>query len=84
MNPIPPSPLFHGSTAASANAVATTASTAVPPDFRISAPTLAATAFCDATMPPRDEAPGLRISQFCVRCMSAQAQLKVIESIRLP
>ena len=83
MNPIPPSPLFHGSTAASANAVATAASTAVPPAASISAPTLAAVAFCEATIPPRDDTPGLRISQFCVRCMSRRAQVRVMPSTRL-
>ena len=29
----------------------------------------AAVAFWDATIPPRDDTPGLRISQFCVRCI---------------
>ena len=38
MHPIPPRPLFHGSTAANANAVATTASTALPPDASVCAP----------------------------------------------
>src|SRR5271169_6753158 len=69
MKPIPPSPLFHGSTAANANAAATAASTAVPPAASTSAPTVAAVRLCEATMPPRDEAPGLRTSQFCVRCI---------------
>ena len=45
--------------------------------------TLAVTAFWDATTPPRDDTPGLRISQFCVRCMLGRAQLSVIESTRL-
>src|SRR5919198_5147948 len=67
---MPPSPVLHGSTTASANAVATTASTAVPAAASASAPIWAAVPFCAATMPPREDAPGLRTSQFCVRCMS--------------
>src|SRR4051794_16604835 len=65
MKPMPPRPLFHGSRTASAKAVATTASTALPPDARISAPTRAATPFCEATRPPREAATGLRAIQFC-------------------
>src|SRR5271168_2098298 len=72
MNPIPPRPLFHGSTAARAKAVATTASTALPPALSTSAPTPAAVPLCDATIPPREETGGLRMSQFCVRCMPAR------------
>src|SRR5437879_7152010 len=66
MKPIPPSPLFHGSRTASAKAVATTASTALPPAASISAPIAAATPFCAATMPPRDAATGFLTTQFCV------------------
>src|SRR5712691_8169466 len=66
MKPIPPSPLFHGSRTASAKAVATTASTALPPVANISAPTAAATPFCAATTPPRDAATGFFTTQFCV------------------
>src|SRR6266568_4793129 len=66
MKPIPPSPLFHGSRTASAKAVATTASTALPPAASISAPTAAATPFCAATMPPRDAATGFLTTQFCI------------------
>src|ERR1700674_336657 len=66
MKPIPPSPLFHGSRTASAKAVATTASTALPPAASISAPIAAATPFCAATTPPRDAATGFRTTQFCV------------------
>src|SRR5216683_475321 len=58
MKPMPPSPLFHGSRTASAKAVATTASTALPPAASISAPTAAATPFCAAT--------GFLTTQFCV------------------
>src|SRR3954447_5671376 len=65
MKPMPPRPLFHGSRTDSAKAVATTASTALPPAARISAPTRAATPFCDATRPPREAATGLRTTQFC-------------------
>src|SRR5437879_1743165 len=65
MKPIPPSPLFQGSRTASAKAVATTASTALPPAASISAPIAAATPFCAATMPPRDAATGFRTTQFC-------------------
>src|SRR5690242_833436 len=68
MKPMPPSPLFHGSRAASAKAVATTASTAEPPAARISAPTPAATPFCDTTMPPREAATGFLTTQFCMSC----------------
>ena len=39
MKPMQPSPLFHGSRTASAKAVATTASTALPPAASTSAPT---------------------------------------------
>src|SRR5207247_1719081 len=67
MKPIPPSPLFHGSRTASAKAVATTASTALPPAASISAPTAAATPFCAATMPPREAATGFRTTQFCIK-----------------
>src|SRR4051794_26090099 len=63
---MPPRPLFHGSRTDSAKAVATTASTALPPDARISAPTRAATPFCAATTPPREAATGLRTVQFCI------------------
>src|SRR4051794_21089333 len=63
---MPPRPLFHGSRTDSAKAVATTASTALPPDARISAPTRAATPFCAATTPPREAATGLRTVQFWI------------------
>src|SRR4051794_36754097 len=63
---MPPRPLFHGSRTESAKAVATTASTALPPDARISAPTRAATPFCAATTPPREAATGLRTAQFWI------------------
>src|SRR5262249_42311668 len=67
MKPVPPSPLFHGSTAASAKAAAATASTALPPAARIAAPVSAAVPCCAATIPLRDTATGFLISQFCVR-----------------
>src|SRR5947209_7938 len=72
MKPMPPSPLFHGSRTASANAVATTASTALPPAARMSAPTAAATPFCAATMPPCEAATGFRTTQFCISCVMSQ------------
>src|SRR5207302_2901840 len=72
IKPMPPSPLFHGSRTASAKAVATTASTALPPAASISAPTAAATPFCAATMPPRDAANGFRTTQFCVNAAISQ------------
>src|SRR5690349_11671989 len=72
IKPIPPSPLFQGSRTESANAVATTASTALPPAARMSAPTAAATPFCAATTPPRDAATGLRTTQFCISCVISQ------------
>src|SRR4051812_45036553 len=70
MKPMPPSPLFHGSRTDKAKAVATTASTAVPPAARMSAPTEAATPFCAATTPPRDATAGFRTTQFCISAMS--------------
>src|SRR5881394_771038 len=49
----PPPPMLPavGCTTASANAVATAASTAVPPSLMTSAPMRDAVSFCDATMP---------------------------------
>src|SRR5687768_671598 len=73
MKPTPPSPLFHGSTAASEKPVATAASTALPPAARIFAPTSPATRFCVATMPPRLCATGLRTCQFWTRCSSIES-----------
>ena len=64
MKPTPPSPLFHGSTAASAKPVATAASTALPPAASTRAPASPATRFWVATMPPRERASGLRTCQF--------------------
>src|SRR5712691_1802077 len=66
IKPMPPSPLFHGSRTLSAKAVATTASTALPPAASTSAPTAAATPFCAATTPPREAATGFRTVQFCI------------------
>src|SRR5437763_16658964 len=66
MKPMPPTPLFHGSRTASAKAAATTASTADPPAANISAPTVAATPFWEATTPPREAATGFRTTQFCI------------------
>src|SRR5437899_6926998 len=66
MKPIPPRPLFQGSRTASAKAVATTASTALPPAAKTSAPTAAATPFWAATMPPRETAAGFFTTQFCI------------------
>src|SRR5437762_11587342 len=51
MKPPPPILPAVGWTTASANAVATAASTAVPPSLIASAPMRDAVAFCDATMP---------------------------------
>src|SRR5579863_1992011 len=70
MKPIPPGPLFHGSRTASAKAVATTASTALPPAASISAPIAAATPFCAATTPPRETATGFLTTQFCISDIS--------------
>src|SRR5207302_3534355 len=75
MKPMLPSPLFHGSRTASAKAVATTASTALPPAASISAPTAAATPFCAATTPPRDAATGFRTTQFCISAISHHLDL---------
>src|SRR5579864_2772356 len=72
MKPIEPRPLFHGSRTASAKAVATTASTALPPAARTSAPIAAATPFCAATIPPREAATGFRTTQFCISCAISQ------------
>src|SRR6266851_2610850 len=66
IKPMPPRPLFHGSRTASAKAVATTASTALPPAASTSAPTPAATPFWAATMPPRETAAGFFTTQFCI------------------
>src|ERR1043166_1580777 len=63
---MPPRPLFHGSRPARAKAAATTASTADPPAANISAPTVAATPFWEATTPPREAATGFRTTQFCI------------------
>src|SRR5713226_5950268 len=65
MYPIPPRPLFHGSTAASAKPAATAASTALPPAASMSAPTSAARRCWEATTPRRERAGGLRTCQFC-------------------
>ena len=51
MKPPPPMLPAVGWTTASANAVATAASTAVPPAAITSAPIREAISFCDATMP---------------------------------
>src|SRR5205814_5365424 len=51
MKPPPPILPAVGWTTASANAVATAASTAVPPSLIASAPMRDAISFCDATMP---------------------------------
>ena len=51
MKPPPPMLPAVGCTTASANAVATAASTAVPPSLITSAPMRDAISFCDATMP---------------------------------
>ena len=51
MKPPPPMLPAVGCTTASANAVATAASTAVPPAAITSAPIFDAISFCDATMP---------------------------------
>src|SRR6185312_4607829 len=71
MKPMPPSPLFHGSRVARAKAVATAASTALPPAARMPAPISAAAPFCEATMPPRDAIPGLRITQFWIAAIGS-------------
>src|SRR6266446_1313250 len=63
---MPPSPLFQGSTAASANAVATAASTALPPARSISAPTAAAAALCETTRPCRETTVGFSTTQFWI------------------
>src|SRR5215510_11512028 len=51
MKPPPPMLPAVGCTTASANAVATAASTAVPPSLIASAPMREAISFCDATIP---------------------------------
>src|SRR5580704_14661698 len=77
---MPPKPLFHGSRTASATAVATTASTELPPAERISAPMVAATPFCEATVPPRDDTAGLRTTQFCIKA-SMSPDLDVVDPV---
>src|SRR5262249_22789764 len=64
---MPPRPLFHGSTAASAKPVATAASTALPPLRSTSAPTSAAERYCATTMPRSETAAGFSMRQFWVR-----------------
>ena len=54
MKPPPPMLPAVGCVTASANAVATTASIAVPPSLMTSAPTRDAISLCDATMPRCD------------------------------
>src|SRR5580700_1727920 len=67
---------------ASANAVATTASTALPPAARTSAPTVAATPFCEATIPPFEATAGLRTTQFCING-SMSADLDPVDAIAI-
>ncbi len=69
---MPPRPEFHGSTAASASAVATAASTALPPASSTATPASAASRDCDTTMPRRPVAAGLATSQCWVRCVGAR------------
>ena len=64
---MPPSPEFHGSTAASASAVATAASIALPPASSTATPASAALFDCDTTMPRAPEAAGFVSCQFWVR-----------------
>ena len=64
--PMPPRPLFHGSMAAKARAVATAASTALPPATRTATPARAASRDWLATMPRRPVAAGLVTCQCCV------------------
>jgi hypothetical protein len=63
---MPPRPEFHGSTAASARAVATAASTALPPSSSTATPARAASCAWETTMPRRPEAAGLVSFQFWV------------------
>src|SRR5947207_8244738 len=53
MKPPPPMLPAEGCTTASANAVATAASMAVPPSSSTRAPTCDANWFCETTIPPR-------------------------------
>jgi hypothetical protein len=66
-------PLIQGSTTVSAIAVATAASTALPPADRISAPASAAMRLCEATRPRRERVSGLAIRQFSMVCIFAGA-----------
>ena len=74
---MPPSPEFHGSTAASASAVATAASIALPPASSTATPASAAFFDCDTTMPRLPDAAGFARCQFWVmwgagvNCMAA-------------
>src|SRR5215470_18016620 len=54
MNPPPPIPFIHGSTTPVAEPLATAASTALPPDARMPAPTAAASRLWAATTPRGD------------------------------
>src|SRR5215470_11233996 len=63
---MPPRPEFHGSTAARARAVATAASTALPPAWSTARPAAPALVACAAMTPRRPDAAGLVRCQFCV------------------
>ena len=65
---MPPRPEFHGSCVASASAVATAASIALPPASSTATPASAAPFACDTTMPRRPVADGLLSCQCCVTC----------------
>src|SRR4051794_15468018 len=63
---MPPRPEFHGSCVASASAVATAASIALPPASSTATPASAAPFACATTMPRRPVADGLLSCQCCV------------------
>ena len=65
---MPPRPEFHGSTAASASAVATAASIALPPASSTATPASAAFLDCATTMPRLPDAAGFSMCQFWVVC----------------
>ena len=67
-NPMPPRPEFHGSAVASASAVPTAASIALPPASRMATPASAADFACAATMPRRPFAEGFVRCQCMVSC----------------
>ena len=79
---MPPRPEFHGSSVASASAVATAASIALPPASSTATPASAALFACETTMPRLPEAAGFSSCQFWVmwgagvNCMARMIRMR--------